>query len=236
MENFDGLLIHIGGMDIQLHTSIINWLMIGLVLCLFFIIVGKKFETADERKAPKGILLIAEMIVGLCKSIIGDNLKESTRHYIPFFGTLIMMMAVSNLLGLLGLQPPTSNLSVNVTLALMMFLLIQFTNVKENGLVNRLKQWLDPFPFLAPLNIIGDCALPISLSLRLFGNLLAGTIIMGLFYSLLQSVWPFTILGYVVTPFLHFYFDIFSGLIQTYIFFTLASFFLSEAKASEEEA
>ena len=236
MENFDGLLFTIGGMKIELHTSIINWLMIGLVLCIFFILVGKRFEKADARKAPKGILLVSEMIVGVCKTIIGDNLRDSTRHYIPFFGTLIIMMAISNLLGLLGLQPPTSNLSVNVTLALMMFLLIQGTNIKENGLVNRLKQWLDPFPFLAPLNVIGDCALPISLSLRLFGNLLAGTIIMALFYSLLKSIWPFTILGYIATPFLHFYFDIFSGLIQTYIFFTLASFFLSEAKASEEEA
>ena len=85
------------------------------------------------------------------------------------------------------------------------------------------------------LNILGDLALPVSLSLRLFGNLLAGTIITGLVYTLMESLMPFGVLGLSFTPFLHAYFDIFSGLIQTYIFFTLASFFLSESYADEEE-
>ncbi|MEF9961356.1 MAG: F0F1 ATP synthase subunit A [Erysipelotrichaceae bacterium] len=235
MDTFDGILISIGKIEIPIHASIINWLVICLIFGILFVVVGKKFEKADASQAPKGILLIGEIVAGLCRSIIGENLKKTTNHYLPFFGTLIMIMAVSNLLGLLGLQPPTSNLSVNVTLALMMFLLIQYTNIKENGLVNRLKQWLEPYPFLAPLNVIGDLALPISLSLRLFGNLLAGTIIMSLMYSLLKGMMPFGIAGFVVTPLLHAYFDVFSGLIQTYIFFTLASFFLSEAQLQDEE-
>lgn len=235
MDTFDGLLLTIGSTKIEIHSSIVNWLALCIVLSVILIALGKKFEKADARVAPKGVLLVAEMVIGLCRSIVGDNLKKTTNHYLPFFGTLIMMMAVSNLLGLLGLQPPTSNLSVNVTLAVMMFLLIQYTNIKENGLGPRLKQWLDPYPFLAPLNIIGDLALPVSLSLRLFGNLLAGTIIMSLMYSLLKTIMPFGVIGFAVTPLLHAYFDVFSGLIQTYIFFTLASFFLSEAQLQDEE-
>lgn len=235
MDTFDGLLIAIGDTNIEIHTSVLNWLIVCILFAFLFVILGKKFEKADARVAPKGIVLLGEIVYGLCRNIIGDNLKEKTNHYLPFFGTLIMIMAVSNLFGLLGLQPPTSNLSVNVTLALMMFVLIQYTNIKENGLKNRLKQWLDPYPFLAPLNIIGDFALPISLSLRLFGNLLAGTIIMSLMYSLLKGIMPFGIVGFVATPLLHSYFDVFSGLIQTYIFFTLASFFLSEAQLQDEE-
>ena len=139
-----------------------------------------------------------------------------------------MMMAMSNLLGLLGLQPPTSNLSVNVTLALMMFLLIQYNGIRKGGLLARMKELTEPMFFLTPLNIIGELALPISLSLRLFGNILAGSIIMALVYYMMTSFMPFGALGYLFTPLLHAYFDIFSGLIQTYIFFTLASFFLSE--------
>ena len=70
-----------------------------------------------------------------------------------------MMMAMSNLLGLLGLQPPTSNLSVNVTLALMMFLLIQYNGIRKGGLLARMKELTEPMFFLTPLNIIGELAL-----------------------------------------------------------------------------
>ena len=135
------------------------------------------------------------------------------------------MMAPSNLLGLIGLQPPTSNLSVNVTLAVMMFVLVQYTGLKEKGIKGRIAELCDPFLLFMPLNVLGDLALPVSLSLRLFGNMLAGTIIVGMVYGLMESLLPFSIIGYSLTPFFHAYFDIFSGLIQTYIFFTLASFF-----------
>ena len=83
------------------------------ILCVFFILAGKKIKKADPKQAPKGFLLVCESVANLGTNIIGDNLKERTRTFLPFFGTLIFMMAPSNLLGLIGLQPPTSNLSVN---------------------------------------------------------------------------------------------------------------------------
>lgn len=234
-STFDGILITVFGTTIELQQSILNWLILCVIFTIFFIVAGKKFEKADVRKAPDGILLLTEMITGLCTNIIGDNLKEKTRRYLPFMGTLIMMMAVSNLLGLIGLQPPTSNLSFNVTLALLMFFLIQYNGIKKGGLGTRLKELTEPMWLLTPLNVIGELALPISLSMRLFGNILAGSIIMLLVYTMLKALLPFGILIYIATPFLHAYFDIFSGMIQTYIFFTLASFFLSEQVVSETE-
>lgn len=234
-STFDGILITVFGQTIELQQSILNWLILCVIFTIFFIFAGKRFEQADVRKAPTGILLLTEMITDLCSNIIGDNLKEKTRRYLPFMGTLIMMMAVSNLLGLLGLQPPTSNLSFNVTLALMMFFLIQYNGIKKGGLGARLKELSEPMWLLTPLNVIGELALPISLSMRLFGNILAGSIIMLLVYTMLKALLPIGVLIYIVTPFLHAYFDIFSGLIQTYIFFTLASFFLSEQVVSETE-
>lgn len=233
-DTFDGIVITVFGYHIELQQSIINWLILCILFSVFFIWAGKKFEKADVRKAPNGILLITEMVAGLCRSIIGDNLKDHTKKYLPFLGTLIMMMAVSNLLGLLGLQPPTSNLSFNITLALMMFLLIQYNGIKKGGIGARLKELTEPMWLLTPLNVIGELALPISLSMRLFGNILAGSIIMLLVYTMMSSFLPFGVLGYAATPFLHAYFDVFSGLIQTYIFFTLASFFLSEQVVSED--
>lgn len=233
-SNFDGILITLFGHTIELQQSILNWLVLCVIFAIFFIWAGKKFEKADVREAPHGILLITEMITGLCTSIIGDNLKNKTNRYLPFMGTLILMMAVSNLLGLLGLQPPTSNLSFNITLALMMFFLIQYNGIKKGGLGARLKELTEPMWLLTPLNVIGELALPISLSMRLFGNILAGSIIMLLVYTMMRSFFPFGALGYFATPLLHAYFDVFSGLIQTYIFFTLASFFLSEQVLEEE--
>lgn len=234
-SSFDGIIIMIGGYRLELQQSVLNWLVLCLIFCGFFIWAGKKFEKADVRKAPSGILLLVEMVCDLCQSILKDNLKEKTRHYLPLLGTLVMMMACSNLLGLLGLQPPTSNLSVNIALALMMFFMIQYNGIRKGGVLARMKELAEPMWIMTPLNIVGELALPVSLSMRLFGNILAGSIIMMLVYTLLKMVLPFTALMYIATPFLHAYFDIFSGLIQTYIFFTLSSFFLSEQVCEEQD-
>ena len=234
-NNFDGIILTINGYDLELQQSVINWLILCALFAFLFIWAGKKFETADVRKAPSGILLVTEMIVDVCKNILGDNLQENTRRFLPFLGTLIMLMSVSNLLGLLGLQPPTSNVSVNIALAVMMFLMIQYNAIKKAGFKARIKELAEPLWVMTPLNIIGEFALPISLSMRLFGNILAGSIIMMLVYTVFKLILPFTVLMYIITPFLHMYFDIFSGFLQTYIFFTLSSFFLSEQVCETEE-
>lgn len=234
-NNFDGIILTINGYDLELQQSVINWLILCVLFAFLFIWAGKKFEKADVRKAPSGILLVTEMIVDVCKNILGDNLQENTRRFLPFLGTLIMLMSVSNLLGLLGLQPPTSNVSVNIALAVMMFLMIQYNAIKKAGLKARIKELAEPLWVMTPLNIIGEFALPVSLSMRLFGNILAGSIIMMLVYTVFKLFLPFTVLMYIITPFLHMYFDIFSGFLQTYIFFTLSSFFLSEQVCEAEE-
>lgn len=234
MSQIDGIVITLFGFRIELQQAVLNWLGIAFILVITMYFLGKKFEKADASNAPKGVMLVVEMIAGLCTTIIGDSLKEKTRHYLPFFGTLTIMMAISNLLGLVGLQPPTSNLSVNVTLAVMMFLLIQYNGMAKSGIKARMKELTEPMVLLTPLNVIGEFALPISLSMRLFGNILAGSIIMLLVYTVIKSLSWLGIFGYVVAPLLHCYFDIFSGLIQTYIFFTLASFFLSQQVVEED--
>lgn len=233
MQPIDGLIVTFHDFTLELPQSVLNWLGLCVLFGIFCVFAGKCFERADERKAPKGIVFIGEQVYNLAMAIIGGNLKHKSKHYLPFFGTLIVLMAFSNLLGLIGLQSPTSNVSINATLAIMMFLLIQTNAIKKGGLQARLKELCEPMWILTPLNIIGEFALPISLTMRLFGNILAGSIITLLIYTLLKLLMPIGVLGYLFTPFLHTYFDIFSGLIQTYIFFTLASFFLSEQVVEE---
>ena len=116
-----------------------------------------------------------------------------------------------NISGLFGLRPPTADYGVTLPLGLMTFILIHYNKLKHQKLSGVLKGLCDPWPIWIPINIIGDVAVPISLSLSLFANILSGTVMMALIYGLLKWValfWPAA---------LHVYFDLFSGAIQTYV-------------------
>lgn len=238
MENFNGLLITIGNFKIEVHISVLTWLIICLIVGITMVVLGRKFKRADASKAPSGVLLVAESAIRLVMWIVNNSLGKRTRKFLPLYGTMIFVMLISNLSSLLGIQAPTSNLSVNATLAVIMFIMIQYTAFKEQGILGHIKGWTEPIWVLTPLNILGDCVFPLSLSLRLFGNMLGGTIIMTLVYTLFSALNSLlTGLGvslFIVTPLLHMYFDIFSGCIQTYIFFTLSTFFLGQAFPEEE--
>ncbi len=233
--SIDGISIQFGEFSLFIHQTIFSWYFIGIIVCAVLVWAGKKFKEADPTKAPKGVVLVFEQIALMAQGIIGENLQKKTWKYLPFMGSMMIMMVVSNLFGLLSLQAPTSNLSITLTLVLIIFFLIHGTNLKDFGVKSKLKAWLEPMPVLLPLNILGDLAFPLSLSLRLFGNLLGGTVIMLLLYSFIESLLPFTVLAFTVTPFLHLYFDVFTAFIQTFIFFTLASYFLSDAIDLEKE-
>ncbi len=235
MSDVSQIIITIGSVKIPIHQSILVWLVICLFLCIMAVIAGNKIEKADPSKPPKGLVYVSEEIYNLCMYVMKGNLREKTMKYLPIFGTLMMGMLLSNLSGLTGFQNPTSNVSFNATLAIMFFLMIQFNGLKKGGLKARFKELCEPFPFLLPLNIIGDLALPISLTMRLFGNILAGSIITLLVYTLIRNIAPWGYLGLTLTPFIHAYFDIFSGVIQTYIFFTLGTYFLGQQVSEEAE-
>lgn len=235
MSQISSIEIHIGSFTLVLQQSILVWFGVCILGMIFFYVAGKRIEKADPARAPKGIVYISEEIYNLILYVVQGNLKETTVHYISFFGTLILLMLVSNLTGLVGLQNPTSNVSFNATLALTLWLMIQGSAIKKAGLKARLKELTEPMWLLTPLNIIGELAIPISLTMRLFGNILAGTIISLLVYTLIKNIAPWGYLGLALTPFLHMYLDIFSGVIQTYIFFTLGSYFLGAQVSKEND-
>ena len=134
---------------------------------------------------------------------------------------LFLLLIVSNISGLLGLRPPTADYGVTLPLGLISFTLIQYNNIKYNK-AGAFTSLFQPLPLLFPINLIGEIAVPISLSLRLFGNVLSGTVIMGLLYGLLYKItwgWP---------GILHVYFDLFSGCIQAYVFAMLTMVFIKD--------
>ena len=207
------------GQELWLTTTHVSILIVALLLLIFALVVRAKLSDAEGK--PGTLQNIAELIVEMLDNMVKGSMGKNGLAFRNYIGSLFLFLIVANLSGLLGLRPPTADYGVTLPLGLITFVLIQFNNIKYNkseACPGRFK----PLPFLFPINLIGEIAVPFSLSLRLFGNILSGTVIMGLIYGLLSNIaigWP---------GFLHIYFDIFSGCIQTYVFCMLTMVFIKD--------
>lgn len=211
------------GIDYVIPETIVNTWIVVILISIFASYINKKIKLVRPDEKPKGILNFIELVVEGINSLVKSTMGEDKMKFAPYIGTLAFYLAVANLFGLLGFAPPTSDYSVTFGLALMTFFMTQFFGLKSKGLGGYIKGYFEPMPFLFPINLIGELANPVSMSFRLFGNVLSGVIIMGLMYSALS--W----LSIIIAPVFHFYFDIFSGLIQTFIFMMLTMIFVSGA-------
>ncbi|MCR1900208.1 F0F1 ATP synthase subunit A [Irregularibacter muris] len=212
MEYAPKVMFYIFGLPIT-ETITTTWLIM-LVIILLAWLGGRNLE-----KIPGTFQNIMEILVDAINGLTKSTMGEDKMKFAPYMGTLALYLAFANLSGLLALRPPTADLNTTLALALMTFFATQYYGLRSKG-VGYLKGFIEPFPLLLPLNIIGEIANPISLSFRLFGNIVGGVIIMGLLYSVLPIVVP-------VLP--HIYFDVFSGLLQTFIFLMLSMVFISGA-------
>ena len=162
-----------------------------------------------------------------CQGVDTPMGKAAPKFY-NYIGTIFIFILVSNISGLLGLRPPTADYGVTLPLGVLTFLLIHYNQFKYQkpkeiweGMCSPLPPWL---PIWLPINLISEIAVPISLSLRLFANVLSGTVMMALIYGLLgviATAWPAA---------LHVYFDLFSGAIQTYVFCMLTMTYIANAR------
>lgn len=220
------LLITIGGNEIVIHDTIFNLWIVIIGLSIFAFVVNKKIKEVDVNKEPSGFLNIVEILVESVHNLVRDTMGEKSMGFAPYIFTIMFFLGVANLLGLIGLTPPTSDYSVTFSLALITFFMTQIMAFKTSGgFGGYLKGFTEPMAFLTPINVIGEFGNLISLSFRLFGNIMSGGIIMALLYNALGYFAP------LVTPVLHGYFDVFSGLLQTFIFGMLTMIFVSDAVA-----
>ena len=212
--------IPIPGTDIVIpvtQTVTVSWLIIGVLAIVFFLL------TRRLERIPRPVQAVLETAVETVDKLVKDTMGPNCMGFAPYIGSVMIFLACANLCGLVGLRPPTADLNTTLGYAMITFALIHISGVRANGLGGHLKGFTQPVALLTPINLIGEVALPISLSFRMFGNLTGGLIIMELIYSLLGSL--SSMLGSTI-PFLqiaipvpfHFYFDVFSGLIQTFIF------------------
>lgn len=241
MDGFNGIVITIGDKDFPIQISVLVWISLAVIMSIVFIIAGRKIRKADPSKVSKGLVYLAEFYYLMIKEIITDTSGKRNRNLIPYIGTLFLMMIISNVIGLLGLQPPTSNLGINATFALITFFLIHYNGIKTNGL-SHFKGLFEPFVFMFPMNVFGELAIPISLSVRLFANILSGLFIMTMVYAVIMMLNTFagglfgigTIVNIGINPLLHGFFDVFVGILQAYVFMVLTLFFIGAANDSEE--
>lgn len=213
--------INIFGNEIIVPDTIVNMWIVTILLIIFAFIVNSKIKKANANEVPSNFLNVVEILVESVENLVRSTMGPQNMKFAPYMLTLALFLAVANLFGLIGLSPPTSDYSVTLSLALITFVLTQYWSFKNaGGFFGYLKGFTEPMAFLTPLNVIGELANPISLSFRLFGNIMSGGIIMGLLYQALGIIAP------VIAAPLHAYFDVFSGLLQTFIFIMLTMIFV----------
>jgi len=207
----------------------------GILILLVFV-VNRALTKFDPLSEPKGLVLLVLMGVQMVENMVSSKTNESiTRRLSPYIATVALYIFLSNISGLFSFDPPTSNYSVTLTLALITCVLIEKYAIEFNGVKNYIHGLFEPMAPFVIINIISKISTFASLSLRLFGNIISGSILMTIIYAMCASVskliplvGQFNFLGVIIAPVLHFYFDLFSGAMQTYLFITLSIAFISK--------
>lgn len=193
--------------------------IIQLVLVLLIGILAW-WATKDLKRRPTGKKqVLVEYIYTTIQNVVNANMGEQYGDMIPFIGTLAVFIVTMNLLGLVGITPVTNNFSVTLALGLISFVVIQGYTMKKIGIGHYFLGYGQPMLMMLPINVIERVMLPVSLSLRLFGNILAASFLVELVYESLDKIAWIAQIGLPVP--LHAYFDIFDGCIQMVIFVML---------------
>lgn len=213
------------GQTFWITTTHVAILIVMLIILAFAVAARITIRHASEY--PTGFQNVVEMVVETLDNMVSNSMGVYAKKFRNYIGSIFIFIFLSNISGLFGLRPPTADYGVTLPLGLITFAIIQYNNIKYNKF-GAFTGLFKPLPFLFPINLIGEIAVPFSLSLRLFGNVLSGTVMMSLIYSLLSKI----AIGW--TGFLHIYFDVFSGAIQTYVFCMLTMVFVSDKLPGEE--
>ncbi|MFL0250488.1 F0F1 ATP synthase subunit A [Clostridium neuense] len=197
--NFKGISTGIG----------VQWAIMILVILIAWLLTRNLNKVPDKKQSA------VEIVVEAINNLVKENMGESYKVFIPFVGTLAIFILLMNFAGLVGATVPTEDISVTAGLAVITFFLIQATAIKRNGLVKYFTAFGKPMPFLLPINILERFTTPLSLCLRLFGNMTAGGVVLGLVYKGMGHF------AFVVPVPLHAFFDVFDGGLQMIVFVML---------------
>lgn len=212
--------VDIGGFSIS-QTVLISWaiLAVMLVLCLLirFLVVPRM------RDVPTGLQNALEAAVEAVARYSGSTGGELGEALPAYIFSLVFFMVLCALTELLGFRAPTADITLTFSLALVTFFLINYYGIRQKGVPGRIRSLAQPTPIVFPFKLISDIAVPVSMACRLFGNMMAGLIVMELIYFALGSF------AFGVPSVIGLYFNLFHPFIQIFIFATLTLTFINEA-------
>ena len=220
----------------EAKAELIVSLLVMVIIAVVAIILGIAIKKADPKKPTRGLAFIAETIVNYADKQISEILGTVYLKFTPYLVFLLMYVPLSFVMGLFGLPSPMTYFTIPLCLAIISWFGIQISAIKYQkieylkGFTSPLPTWL---PIFVPINILSKFSSMLSLSIRMFGNAVAGSILMWLVYwgtGALSSVIGldhFNIFGLAIAPWLHAYFDAFGAFIQTTIFTTLTMLLIS---------
>ena len=206
----------IGGLHIVLNSRTLVMTWIVMALWVLFSLVATK----QTKMIPNPLQSTAELLVGTWDDMITDALELTDRRYFAFICTIFLMFWLSNLIGILPfMEEPTKDINTTLSLGVVGFLVAHYSGIKFKGLGRYLKEYCEPIFFMMPLNIIGELAKVVSISFRLFGNIMGGSIIILVVSYLVYSL--------VLPPFLYAFFGLFVGTIQAFVFAMLSLVYIA---------
>ena len=200
---------------INLEVILMTWIVFALLIIMGLCATNKKSIL------PRPIQALGELIVGLLYELTEDALgKDLAKTYAPLICALFMFLLFSNWLGIIPhLEEPTKDLNTTLGLGIMGFVIAHYAGIKSKGFKAYIKEYFQPIFFMMPLNLIGELAKIVSISFRLFGNIMGGSIIILVVSYLTYSV--------VLPPFLYAFFGLFVGTIQAFVFTMLTVVYIS---------
>ncbi len=203
-------------------TIVFTWVVMALLVVGSWL-VTRKLTTGTTLSRWQNMLEV--LVLGMQDQIRAIS-RQDPSPYLPFVGTLFLFIAVSIILSIIpGYQTPTGSLSTTAALAICVFIAVPIFGISKNGFVGYLKHYFRPTPFMLPFNVLGEVSRTIALAVRLFGNVMSGTIIAGILLSIAPLLFPIIMVAL----------GLLTGLIQAYIFAILAIVYIASATRVHDE-
>ena len=204
----------IGGIGIS-ESVVVTWIIM-VVFVLASVLLTRNLKVEHPGRGQLMLEYAVTWLQGVGKGIVG----EEGREYASYLTSILIYLGIANLIGILGFKPPTKDMNVTAALAIMSIILIEAAGIRKKGMKRWLKGFTEPVALVTPINVLEIFIKPLSLCMRLFGNVLGAFVIM----KLIESILP------VGLPVLFsMYFDLFDGLIHAYVFVFLTGLFIKEA-------
>jgi len=199
----------------NVETIMMTLVVMGLLLVFSF------FSTRKIYIIPHSVQVISELLVNTFYDLTKDTLdEEMAKKYFPLIFSVFLFVAFSNWLGIIPkLAEPTKDLNTTLGLGILGFVIAHYSGIRTKGIVAYLKEYCEPMFFMAPLNVIGELAKVVSISFRLYGNIMGGAIIILVVSNLVYSL--------VLPPVLVLFFGLFVGSIQAFVFTMLTLVYIS---------